>query len=153
MNTNSDNLESGRIAGTPGRSAASPSATGLSPAGKVRPYSADVIVLGAGLAGLGAARAIANAGKSVILIDGRDRVGGRVLTARDSHTAYPIELGPEWVGADGALRDVLDRVNADVRATYGAHLVRHDGAIVERESWKRNVRTAGSDSLARRERS
>lgn len=98
--------------------------------------TADVIVLGAGLAGLGAARVLGAAGKSIVVIEARNRAGGRVFTTRDPHTEYPIELGPEWVGAEGGVRDVLDTANADVRVSYGAHLVRRDGAIVERESWK-----------------
>ena len=58
---------------------------------------ADVAVVGAGLAGLAAARAVAAAGKSVLLIEARDRVGGRTLN-------YPIgggeviEIGGQWVG-------------------------------------------------------
>lgn len=96
----------------------------------------DVIVLGAGLAGLSAARTLVAAGKSVLILEARNRAGGRVFTTRDPATDYPIELGPEWVGASGSLRSVLDRTGADVRTTTGTHLVRRDGAIVERESWK-----------------
>ena len=41
--------------------------------------SADVVVIGAGFSGLAAARLVANAGKSVIVLEARDRVGGKVL--------------------------------------------------------------------------
>lgn len=93
-------------------------------------FRPDVIVLGAGLAGLGAARALAAAGRRVLILEARDRAGGRVFTRRDPVTDYPIEMGPEWVGSKGALRLVLDQVNADVRGARGDYLVRRDGAIV-----------------------
>jgi len=48
------------------------------PVPKKRPRSADVIVVGAGFAGLTAARQVVKAGKSVLVVEARDRVGGRV---------------------------------------------------------------------------
>lgn len=96
----------------------------------------DVIVLGAGLAGLAAARELSDGGKSVLIIEARERAGGRVFTRRDPATDYPIELGPEWVGADGALRELLNAHGGDVRTTHGTHLVKREGAMAERESWQ-----------------
>jgi monoamine oxidase len=59
--------------------------------------SADVIVVGAGLAGLTAARQIAKAGKSVIVLEARDRVGGRVLNHSLGNGDYS-ELGAMFIG-------------------------------------------------------
>lgn len=98
-------------------------------------FDADVIVLGAGLAGLAAANTLSAAGKSVLLLEARQRAGGRVFTTHDPATVYPVELGPEWVGAKGTMRELLDRVGGDVRTTHGAHLVRRNGALVVREDW------------------
>lgn len=56
----------------------------------------DVIVIGAGPAGLGAARRLADAGKSVIVLEARSRIGGRLFTNEKS-MSVPIELGAELI--------------------------------------------------------
>ena len=108
---------------------------------------ADVIVLGAGLAGLSAAATLAAAGKSVLLLEARERAGGRVFTARDAATTYPMELGPEWVSATGALRELLNALNADVRTTEGAHLVRRQNDLLARENFDEMMEIMGRIAL------
>jgi monoamine oxidase len=56
----------------------------------------DVIVIGAGAAGLGAARQLAAAGVAVRVVEARGRLGGRAWTARDP-SGLPIELGCAWL--------------------------------------------------------
>jgi monoamine oxidase len=56
----------------------------------------DVIVIGAGAAGLGAARRLAAAGLAVRIVEARNRLGGRAWTARDP-SGHPIELGCAWL--------------------------------------------------------
>lgn len=57
---------------------------------------ADVIVLGAGVAGLSAAHALVDTDLDVLVLEARDRLGGRVHT--DKHFAgFPVELGAEFV--------------------------------------------------------
>jgi monoamine oxidase len=57
----------------------------------------DVLIIGAGVAGLAAARAIATAGFSVTILEARDRTGGRIYTIRDPKLPVPIELGAEFI--------------------------------------------------------
>jgi monoamine oxidase len=57
----------------------------------------DVIVVGAGAAGLAAARALYGAGLHTIILEARDRIGGRVFTIHDPLTPVPIELGAEFI--------------------------------------------------------
>lgn len=57
----------------------------------------EVAVLGAGLAGLVAARELIAAGKQVTLLEARDRVGGRTWTVPFANTGISVDLGAEWV--------------------------------------------------------
>ena len=57
----------------------------------------DAVVIGAGAAGLAAARKLSDAGASVVVLEARDRIGGRIHTIRDERTPIPIELGAEFV--------------------------------------------------------
>ncbi len=59
--------------------------------------SADVVVVGAGLAGLSAARSLLNAGVDVVVLEARDRVGGRTHSVMEASDRL-VEYGGQWVG-------------------------------------------------------
>jgi monoamine oxidase len=61
--------------------------------------SADVAVIGAGLSGLSAARALADAGREVVVLEARERVGGRLFNATLGD-GVTVDLGGQWVGSD-----------------------------------------------------
>lgn len=64
------------------------------------PTNPDVVVIGAGSAGLGAARRLQKEGKSCVVIEAANRVGGRAWTQSDSF-GVPVDMGASWVsGAD-----------------------------------------------------
>jgi len=59
-----------------------------------------IVIIGAGAAGLGAARSLADAGYAVTIVEGRNRIGGRVHT--DMSLGVSLEIGAGWIhGADG----------------------------------------------------
>jgi len=67
------------------------------PRNRRRRRKADVIVVGAGLAGLTAARDVLRGGRSVLILEARNRVGGRTLNHKIGKGKI-AEVGGEWVG-------------------------------------------------------
>src|SRR4029077_3075247 len=62
-----------------------------------RAESAEVLIAGAGVAGLTAARELNAAGRSVLVLEARDRVGGRIVN-EDIGDGKIVEMGGQWVG-------------------------------------------------------
>ena len=55
----------------------------------------DVVVIGAGLAGLITARELGNRGHKVVVLEARDRIGGRIYT--EPRLGQKLELGGNWL--------------------------------------------------------
>ena len=90
----------------------------------------DVVVVGAGLAGLTAARELSRSGFDVVVLEGRDRVGGRTNSAMLA--GIPVDLGASFVGPtqDAVLKLAAD-LGCDTTPTFndGANLIRWRGAV------------------------
>ena len=87
----------------------------------------DVIVVGGGVAGLAAAGRLGEAGRRVILLEARARLGGRVHTVLDPAGEHPIELGAEFVqGKSADLIQVLQDAHLSLQELPEQH-VRGDG--------------------------
>lgn len=59
-----------------------------------------IVIIGAGIAGLAAARELSAKGVETIILEARDRIGGRIYTIDDGRVTAPIELGAEFVHGD-----------------------------------------------------
>src|SRR5215218_7023733 len=80
---------------------------------------ADLVVIGAGLAGLAAARVAAAAGASVVVVEARDRVGGRVLN-EDIGGGNVVEVGAQWIGpTQDRLAALAGELGVETFPTYG----------------------------------
>jgi monoamine oxidase len=77
---------------------------------RIRRRKADVLVVGAGFAGIAAARQLEAAGKSVIVLEARKRVGGRTLN-HPIGDGKVLEVGGQWIGPT---QDRLAKLAADV---------------------------------------
>jgi monoamine oxidase len=111
----------------------------------------DVIVLGAGAAGLMAAGELLEAGLRVTLLESRDRVGGRIWTRREPSVAAPIELGAEFIHGQAAVtRQLLESAGGALIEAADAHYGLEEGELKPREGNFPRIRAAmqGSHALA-----
>src|SRR5690242_2316464 len=94
------------------------------------PTNADVVVVGAGFAGLAAARQLDSVGHDVLVLEGRDRVGGRSSTATIAGT--PVDLGGTFVGpTQDAVVGLAAELGCQTVPTHnrGKNLIRWRGKV------------------------
>src|SRR3954451_10857019 len=79
------------------------------------PSSVDIAIIGAGAAGLGAAHALRNSGLSVVVLEARDRVGGRAHTI-EAAPGIIFDLGCGWLHSanKNSFVDVAKRLNFEI---------------------------------------
>src|SRR5919107_3821784 len=95
------------------------------------PEQADVVVVGAGMAGLSAARDLLAANVSALVLEARNRVGGRLLNHTLENGAV-VELGGQWVGpTQDRVLALAEELGLRLFPTYaeGEHFLTLDGAV------------------------
>jgi monoamine oxidase len=115
-------------------------------------HSYDIIVIGAGAAGLVAAAEFARAGRRALVLEARDRIGGRIWSHAEPGVPVPIELGAEFIhGQAQATFNLLDRAGSAAVDSGGEHWSLREGRLVRSRDLFRQVRVAiqRSDALAK----
>ncbi|XP_008787574.1 polyamine oxidase 3-like [Phoenix dactylifera] len=99
----------------------------LSDVERRKPLSPSAIVIGAGFAGIAAAHALKNANFQVVLLESRDRIGGRIYT--DYSFGFPVDLGASWlhgVCKENPLAPLIGRLGLPLYRTSGDNSVLFD---------------------------
>src|SRR5260221_9444819 len=88
----------------------------------------DVLIIGAGAAGLAAWRELHSTGLNAAVLEARDRIGGRIFT--DQSTPSPVELGAEFVhGKPKAIWSILEKARLEVVESSDTLLVSGQGEL------------------------
>ncbi len=96
-------------------------------------FSERVLVIGAGISGLAAARRLKDAGFDVLILESRERIGGRIETSSHWSDA-PVDLGASWIhGTDGnPIAQIAESIDAPTVATHDdkAKIYDADGRVL-----------------------
>ena len=107
----------------------------------------DVVIVGAGVAGLAAAQRLTEAGATTVILEARGRIGGRIHTIRDDRTSIPIELGAEFMhGSAPELVEITRRRNLVVCDIHGERWRAERGKLKPMDDddfWKQLERVMG----------
>jgi monoamine oxidase len=107
-------------------------------------YDTDIVIIGAGAAGLAAARELSLAGLKVIILEARDRVGGRINTHYDNNYHFgPIELGAEFVhGKPPETLQIVERAHLKLQNIPNRHWHLHNGVLTKSSEFWSKVEAA-----------
>lgn len=91
---------------------------------------ADIVIIGAGVAGLAAARVLAPTGLTLQVLEARNRIGGRIFTRHDPALPIPIDLGAEFIhGTPAELWQIINAAGLPIHAITGASYWKRHGML------------------------
>ena len=101
---------------------------------------ADVLIVGAGVAGLAAARELSAKGLSVVVVEARQRIGGRIDTVRDGKTGSVMELGAEFIhGCAPELLRLVKEAGLKIEEVTGRHWYLKDGKLTRTDEFFKQI--------------
>ena len=106
---------------------------------------ADVVVVGAGLSGLCAARKLRAQGASVVVVEARDRVGGRTFTQQIGNSSF--DLGGQWIGPEQKrVHALVDHLGLETARTHtdGKKVLEVEGKV---STYKRSITSMSVPNL------
>jgi len=97
--------------------------------------STDVVVIGAGVAGLACAQALCDRGLRVAVLEARNRIGGRIFTHHPVPTETPVELGAEFIhGRPPEVWEIIERAGLRTHELTGGSWRLEQGRLASANS-------------------
>jgi monoamine oxidase len=107
----------------------------------------DVVIIGAGAAGLAAAIELHSSQLTFTVLEARDRIGGRAYTDRETFEPTPVDLGASWIHSYGPRNILYDYFrtlsNPDASDEDISLTLDYDGESVTYDTWRRAARISG----------
>lgn len=117
---------------------------------KSQPSTPTVVVMGCGFSGLAAARALRSAAFKVIVLESRDRIGGRVHT--DYSFGFPVDMGASWlhgVSQANPLANIISRLQLPLYRTCGEESVLYDHDLESYALYEKDGQQISPELVAR----
>ena len=113
----------------------------------------EIIIIGAGAAGLMAARELARAGKKVIILEARDRIGGRIWPLDEKEFGYEAEAGAEYVHGKAPVTKALAKeagmtlilTEGDMWNSYNGNITLNNERIPDQEILHKKLKELDHD--------
>src|SRR5690242_939018 len=101
-------------------------------------FNPDVLIIGAGVAGLAAAGMLSRAGVRVLVLEARDRIGGRIATIHPPGLNLAVELGAEFVhGRPPETFELINDSNLKISRIHGEPFCSNEAGLGPCDFWSR----------------
>jgi len=102
------------------------------------PFNPEVLIIGAGVAGLAAAGMLSRAGMRTVVIEARDRIGGRIQTIHPTGMNVAVELGAEFIhGRPPETFELVQNANLELSRIHGEPFCSSESGLGPCDFWSR----------------